>query len=287
MGAQVAGRIREAWSPTVEPPTDEFLSGTSGLVFGIRATSRALVTDALADAGSASRAMPWRLRRAARAGPRRRVLALGIEAPDEPNLLDAAWSELRTSRHELRLDRTVTGGRGKFENLNALLARNPVEEYDWLLVVDDDVALPRGFLDKFLFLLERFHLQLAQPAHRARSHAAWTVTRRRAGSVVRETAYVEIGPVTAFHAVTFDTLLPFPDLRVGWGLDAHWGALAREKGWRLGIVDATPITHGIRKVAAAYSREDAIAEGRRFLADRPYLKASEAQRTLVTHRSWR
>ena len=87
-------------------------------------------------------------------------------------------------------------------------------------------------------------------------------------------------------AVTFDTLLPFPDLRVGWGLDAHWGALAREKGWRLGIVDATPITHGIRKVAAAYSRKDAIAEGRLFLADRPYVKASEAQQTLVTHRSW-
>ena len=34
-------------------------------------------------------------------------------------------------------------------------------------MVDDDVVLPRGFLDRFLFLAERFGLQLAQPAHRA------------------------------------------------------------------------------------------------------------------------
>jgi hypothetical protein len=181
---------------------------------------------------------------------------------------------------------TDAGRRGKFENLNALLAQNPVDEYEWLLVVDDDVAVPRGFLDAFLFLVERFGLQLAQPAHRARSHAAWEVTRRRAGSVVRETAYVEIGPLVAFHRSTFGTLLPFPELRAGWGLDAHWGAIAREKGWRLGIVDATPITHGIRKVAAAYDRGEAIAEAREFLAGRPYVKAEEAQRTLVTHRTW-
>ena len=65
---------------------------------------------------------------------------------------------------------------------------HPPRRHDWLLVVDDDVELPRGFLDRFLFLCERFSLALAQPAHRLDSHAAWPVTRRRAGSVVRETA---------------------------------------------------------------------------------------------------
>jgi GT2 family glycosyltransferase len=287
MGAHVAGRIREELSPRIsEPPADDFLSGTSGLVFGIRATSRAVVKDALADARSVAVGTPWRLRRAARTTPRRRVLVLGVERAEEPNLLARASRELGRSRHEVHFDSTATAGRGKFENLNMLLARNRVQEHDWLLVVDDDVVLPPGFLDAFVFLIERFGLQLAQPAHRARSHAAWEVTRRRPGSVLRETAYVEIGPVVAFQAVTFGTLLPFPELRIGWGLDAHWGAVAKEHGWRLGIVDATPITHGFRKVAAAYDRQAAIAEGRRFLSDRPYVKAPEAQRTLVTHRTW-
>ena len=50
---------------------------------------------------------------------------------------------------------------------------------DWLLIVDDDVILPRGFLDRFLVAAEAFGLDLAQPAHAFASHAAWDVTRRR------------------------------------------------------------------------------------------------------------
>jgi hypothetical protein len=265
----------------------DFLSGTSGLVFGIRATTRALAADAYADAVSLVQAQPSRLRRAAGAWPRRRVLALAVERVGEPNLLAVARDELLQSKHLVRFDSVAVGEQGKFENLNTLLAKNPPDGYDWLLVLDDDVSLPRGFLDAFVFLVERFGLRLAQPAHRARSHAAWQITRRRPCSLVRETPYVEIGPVVAFHATTFDVLLPFPPLRTGWGLDAHWAAVARGHGWPLGVVDATPIRHGLRTTATAYNRGDAIAEGQRFLADKPYVRAADAQRTLVTHRTWR
>ena len=264
---------------------DDFLSGDSGLVHGKRATTKALLADALADARALLRGEPWRLRRAALAWPKRRVLALGVES-SAANLLGSARDELLRSKHAVDFASVTAGGRGKFENLNALLHDNPPQGYDWLLALDDDVALPRGFLDAFVFLTERFGLQLAQPAHRARSHAAWQLTRRQPGSLVRETSYVEIGPVVAFHAETFDVLLPFPPLLTGWGLDAHWAALARRHGWRQGIVDATPIRHGMRRIAAAYDREAAIAEGRRFLADKPYLPAAESQRTLATHRTW-
>ncbi len=268
------------------PEPDDFVSGDAGMVTGIRATSRALAADALADTMAVAAGRPWRLRRAARAAPARRVLALGIERPDQPNLLDRARRELLSSHHQVRFAGAVAGDRGKFENLNALLARNPPTEYDWLVVVDDDVALPSGFLDVFMFLAERFSLRLAQPAHRSRSHAAWRVTRRRPAAVVRETAFVEIGPVLALHRDTFDLLLPFPELRAGWGLDLHWSAVAREHGWKQGVVDATAITHGTREIASTYDRSDALAEARRFLSDRPYTSARDAQRTLVTHRTW-
>jgi hypothetical protein len=266
---------------------DDFLSGTSGQVFGRRATARALLLDVYADALALARAQPWRLRRAAAAWPQRRVLALSVERTGEPNLLAAAQAELLRSKHVVRFESTPAGERGKFENLNELLGRTGVLDYDWLLVIDDDVSLPTGFLDAFVFLIERFGLRMAQPAHRARSHAAWQVTRRRPGSLVRETQYVEIGPVVAFHAVTFDVLLPFPPLRVGWGLDAHWAALAREHRWPMGVVDATAVRHGLRRIAAGYDRDAAIDEGRRFLAGKPYITAAEAQRTLATHRNWR
>jgi hypothetical protein len=265
-------------------PRPDFLSGTSGQVSGVRLTTTAFALDELFDAVSWALLERPRLRAAATRSPRRRILALSIEREGEPTLLPEARAELHRSRHEVDFESAVTGSRGKFENLNALLEQHPPEGYEWLVVVDDDVALPRGFLDSFILLAERFELKLAQPAHRYRSHAAWKVTRRRPASLVRETAFVEIGPVTAFHCTTFDTLLPFPPLKVGWGLDAHWSAVARQRGWKLGIVDATPVRHGLRAVAAAYDHQHAVDEARRFLAERPYTTANEAQRTIVTHR---
>jgi hypothetical protein len=110
------------------------------------------------------------------------------------------------------------------------------------------------------------------------------VTRGRALSATRETAFVEIGPVTALAHETFAVLLPFPELRMGWGLDAHWSALAQTHGWAIGIIDVLPIAHRASPAASAYSREEAIAEARTFLAEHAYLPASELQRTLAVHR---
>ena len=67
----------------------------------------------------------------------------------------------------------------------------------------------------------------------------------------------------------------------------NWSAIAREQGWRLGVIDATPIRHGLRRIAASYDRRAAVEEARSFLSDRPYVTAIEAQRTLTTHRGWR
>ena len=196
-----------------------------------------------------------------------------------------ARAELQRSRHDVTIDvAPATPGRGKFENLNTILERHTLTDFDWIVVTDDDVALPGRFLDTFLACADAGHLALAQPAHRRHSHAAWDVTRRRAGSDWRVTNFVEIGPVTAFNRGAARTLLPFPqDLRMGWGLDAHWSALAQEHGWRLGVVDATPIGHTIRPAASDYPRETAAAEARRFLDGRPYV-TRDAVRTLEAHR---
>jgi GT2 family glycosyltransferase len=265
---------------------NDFLSGESGTVGGLDGIRR-VAADALVDTVQVTTGRRLRLHRAARKSPpTRRVMVLGIRRPEHSRLTDAVEKDLRRSRHDVELRTAAPAGRGKFESLNLLLGETPIEA-DWLLVVDDDIVLPRGFLDRFVFLAERYALDLAQPAHAYSSHAAWRVTRRRAGSAVRETRFVEIGPLTAFARRTLSTLLPFPaGLRMGWGLDAHWAALAAERGWRCGVIDALPIRHRVAPAASAYSREQAIAEARAFLATRPYLPADEAQRTLATHRGW-
>jgi hypothetical protein len=283
----VAGASTPLAAPPPPPASDDFLSGQSGTVAGLDGARR-LLLDAGADALEIASGRRLALDRAARRSPAgtRRVLALCVERPEHARLADALQAELARSRHHVDLRRSAPAAAGKFENLNRMLAAEHVEELDWLLVLDDDIVLPRGFLDRFLFLAERFGLDLAQPAHRAASHAAWRVTRRHRGAVARDTRFVEIGPVTAFARCTFAALLPFPQLRMGWGLDLHWGALAAEHGWRCGVVDAVAIAHRSAPAASAYSREQALAEARAFLRERPYLPAAEAQRTLATHRRW-
>ncbi|MGH2855391.1 MAG: glycosyltransferase family 2 protein [Solirubrobacteraceae bacterium] len=323
MVAHSLGRFEQGVHERRHPPArheaEDFLSGESGTIGGLDAVRRE-IEDRLIDARALIGGQRLRLTLAARRSPpRRRVLVLGVERPERRELATAIRTELLRSRHDVELHTRPPGNLGKFENLNRLLAaatangpnvardpqasgdwssavdrgevdrseaREAIEQYDWLLVVDDDVVLPRGFLNRLLFLAERFDFQLAQPAHRARSHAAWRVTRRRAGSVARQTPFVEIGPVTAFARTTFPAVLPFPDVRMGWGLDLHWAMLARERGWHCGVLDGVAIRHSAAPAGDAYSREAAIAEARALLAERPHLKAREAQTTLVTHRRW-
>ena len=60
--------------------------------------------------------------------------------------------------------------------------------------------------------------------------------------------------------------------------------MAAQRGWWLGVVDALPVRHEWQPVAAHYTHAEAKAEARAFLADRPYVTAAEAQRTLATIR---
>lgn len=284
LAAHSIGRLRAALAPrtprtprapaapaTADP---DFLSGESGTVRGLRRPALR-AADALLDLEAARRLR--RLDRDARQRPpRRRVLVIGVERPGR--LMAALRAELHRTRHRVEMHTAPMGDAGKFEHLNALLAEHPAAGHDWLLVVDDDVVLPPRFLDRFLLCAEDAGLLLAQPAHRRHSHAAWAATRRLPGGAVRESRFVEIGPVTAFAAPAFAALLPFPDLRMGWGLDAHWGAVAQEHGWRTGIVDATPILH-TTPVGGGYERAAAVAEAQAFLAGRPYVTRAQARWT--------
>src|SRR5436190_11009763 len=146
---------------TASPPEpEEFLSGETGHVAGVRRTVSRTLGDAMLDLRA--RAAGRELERLAQATPRRRVLALSVYRPDSGQI-QAAVAELKRTRHDLRLalgsTATLTGG--KFQNLNVLL-HTAESDYDWLLVLDDDVALPRHFLDRLIALAEAFDLALAQ-----------------------------------------------------------------------------------------------------------------------------
>jgi hypothetical protein len=273
------------------PDPETFLSGEHGEVGGRRGSLRRLA-DAVLDRGLQASGALRAIDSAAERMPRRDVLVASVYRPPG-DLLAGTLRALESDRHDVRTALGSTGAPtlpgtvaqdlagGKFENLNVLIGDATA---DWILVVDDDVVLPPRFLDRMLALCERFGLDLAQPAQSLASHAAWRVARRRPLSLLRETRFAEIGPVTIFSRAAAAELMPFPPLRFGWGLDLSWAATALDRGWRVGVADALAVRHEAGPVGSVYSSEAAIAEAREFLSTRPYLSSAAARETLVTHR---
>jgi hypothetical protein len=176
----------------------------------------------------------------------------------------------------------MTGGR--LANLNRLAELGGTGEADWILLLDDDVALDERFLDRLVALAERFRLQLVQPALTHTSHTAWPVTRRRP-TLLRLTRFAEMGPVLMMHREAFAALAPFPEQGMGWGICLHWAAEARRRGWRIGIADAVPVRHDLRPPAASYDRGEARAAAAELLRTREHIGWREADQVLERYRS--
>lgn len=198
----------------------------------------------------------------------RRILVVGVEVPGRPEDVHRVVAALQRTMHDLQVSIVAMGDRSKFDNVNLALSQapEPLAAYDWVIVADDDVGLPDGFLDDFIAMSEAAGLDVAQPAHRYASHTSYRVTQRRPGSLVRASRFVEIGPLTALGRRTFDKMIPFPSLRWCWGLDVHWAQLAQAEGWRFGIVDGAPLRH-LRPIAKTYDAGAAIAEAKAFFEE--------------------
>ena len=199
--------------------------------------------------------------------PRRRLLIVGVAVPGREADMHSVVRKLSDTSHEVTASITTMANMGKFANIERAIAAAPEElgSYDWLVITDDDIDFSSGLLDKLIEFSERAGLILVQPAHKFNSHASFGITQRHWGSLVRQTHFVEIGPLTLIRRDAFAKLLPFPSSRWCWGIDILWSKLAIDGGWKVGIVDATPVAH-LRPVAAMYDATAAIDEARALLA---------------------
>lgn len=196
----------------------------------------------------------------------RKVLVVSIEDPEHPTALDNIFASFKRSHHDVTTYAVPMGSRGKFENINLALQDFQLDQFDWIIVTDNDVQIPSDFLDVFLFVADALDLQIAQPAHRCLSYASFNFNYRRWNSLGRVTQYVEDGPITAFRRDVIPRVLPFPELRWGWATDLAWCAMAAQDEVPIGIVDCVPMEH-LRPVAENYPVESAVCEARAFLAE--------------------
>ena len=236
-----------------------------------RSRRLSLLTDALFDC-----VLQWkagnRLAELASASPVRKILITSVVVPKRQAELDSVIAALKQTHHEVTVALAPLGDRGKFQNINLALTDIDVSQFDWLMVFDDDVALPDGFMDRFIYLCETANLKMAMPAHKFRSFASYIVTYRHLGSLVRQTNFVECGPITAFHRDILPLVYPFADVKWAWGMDVVWAEQAHKAGLPIGVVDATPLRH-LKPIAATYNKSNASREGTAYLdrlgIDRP------------------
>ena len=193
--------------------------------------------------------------------------------------LDATADELRSA--------TLSSGPGdRMPLLQRLIDTHPPRPGDIVMIFDDDVVFVGGGADRIAGLMTTAGFDIAQPAHVASSNLNYKVTEVVPLMTAREVGYVEVGPVVLFSPRAQAWVLPFPaDARMGWGVDVSW-TLLRDKGIRLGVIDATTIRH-LGTVGTAY---DNAAEERfqaPFLARAGVGSAQElAGNTGATWRPW-
>jgi hypothetical protein len=165
----------------------------------------------------------------------------------------------------------------KFVLLNQLLSKIDLQDFEYLIISDDDVQLPGNFLDSYLALVSRHDFAVAQPARTHDSYTDHWFVEQLDGIDARRTRFVEIGPLFSFHRDTFAHFLPFDESSpMGWGLDFVWPVLAEKYNFNMGIVDATPVAHSLRKPVTYYNYSDTNDAMINYLARQPHLSKKDA-----------
>lgn len=228
--------------------------------------------------------------------PRREVLVVGAYLLDKPNNIGPIARELAAARQWQVIQSWAAMGEGtvpaelaavtavqqqefipKFAMLNRLLREHELARYDYILFCDDDIALPAGFVDAYLELVSVFDLALAQPARTHQSFIDHYFVAQLPGIRGRQTRFVEIGPLFSLRRDIYPELLPFPgESAMGWGYEFVWPCRVAELGRKMGIIDATPVEHRMRKPVAYYDHHDAEQAMRKYLLPRHHVTPGEA-----------
>jgi hypothetical protein len=227
-----------------------------------------------------------------------KVLIVGIYRYANAPFLVRIAAEAKRHKWEVRfwaLDQTHPllepyshgiGKGSKFNLLNRLICGKNMSDFDWIVVVDDDIEFEYGSLNTFLALAARAGMAIAQPAHASKSFSSHPITICQPFAIARLTTFVEIGPLFAVNRAWRSRVLPFPeDNGMGWGLDVAWSDLQTE-GARLGIIDWVPVVH-LHPVAKNYDTTEEESRLQESLRTRGFQSLRDLQKTLAVWHVWR
>ena len=217
----------------------------------------------------------------------KKILLIGIYLTDYPNqaihlinqfsksnkhTVDQKWiaiggnevsEELKSSTILHLKDKTP-----KFKLLNQVFLDIKLNNYDYVIVTDDDIVVHDQFLDVYIDIVDRYNLKIAQPSRTRHSFNIHKIVLQNRNTVARVTNFVEIGPVFSFHSSIFQYVLPFPEgAEMGWGLDYIWPKIAEKYKFKIGIVDEIAVDHSYRPQSKTYSNSANVMLMNQLLAN--------------------
>ena len=235
--------------------------------------------------------------------PRGSILVLGVYLVDQDNNIVDIVANLNQSQKWSVEQKWAALGRGevpgdvaghtvlkvetpipKFLLLNRLIKKVDLSRYEFLVICDDDIVFPTKFVDSYLELVLRHEFSLAQPSRTHNSYIDWAFVEQLDGITARSTRFVEIGPFFSIRRNAFSILLPFDETSpMGWGYDFVWPCLLERHGLKMGIIDAVPVAHNLRKPVAHYDHTTANRTMEDYLAKQPHLQKEDAFRILESY----
>jgi len=226
-----------------------------------------------------------------------RVLVIAVVLVDKVNFATSIATELASSNDWAVDQRWAAIGNGatsaaslnivwrssesepKFQVLNRLLKGVSTVDYDFVVVTDDDIELPKGFLDNYLSLVGVHSFALAQPARTHDSYIDHPFVEQLDGISARQTMFVEVGPLFSIRFDALPLIIPFDSASpMGWGYDFTWPVSLKSAGLRMGIIDCVPVRHNLREPVANYSYFEANLQMINYLKQRDHLEKEDAFR---------
>lgn len=230
----------------------------------------------------------------------KKVLIIGVIVAGKKNYSDKIIKELNGSHHNVeQVWFSILGEtKSKYKNVEIInsekLARNLLinkalcsrnaDEYDYIVICDDDILLPFKFLDKYLMAAEHFDFSISQPARTKNSYRSHDIVYECREYIARETRFVEIGPMVFFRKDIFNKVFPleaFPSM--GWGHDYVWPVKVRQINKKMGIIDILPVDHSLRKPSATYSATTAYQEMKEYLSNNDHISPADAEKVVTYH----
>lgn len=231
-----------------------------------------------------------------------KILVVGVYVRDKPTLAPEIAAALTSTRHqvtqawaglgtgvngleEMRRWTTLNAPEPvpKFTLINRLIATLQLANFSHLIVTDDDIEIPPGFIDDFIGLQDHYGFALAQPARTLESNIDHPVTLESHARMARQTRFVEIGPLFCVASAAFPLIVPFDEsFPMGWGLDHVWPIQLEQKGLSMGIIDRRPVHHRFRPLGSTYSSTKTLTAMRESLKGRQTIRKEDFNTPLRT-----